>query len=173
VLTSAGGGTSKHRAGTQVTFDVVSGHRDAGNTSCPGATTYARLPALRSSVAADLGPNLVTRSSAAPQPAGRLDRPAGPARRHAAGPAVDGDRHRQRGALLRVSRGTGGQAALTWNLTDAAGRPVKPGPYSLRISGGAAGVVPYVRTVVVGDPPCRGRPLDRAVCQTRTRTARR
>ena len=174
VLTSAGGGTSKHPAGAQVTFDVISGHRDAGTTSCPGATTYARLPALRSSVAADLGPNLVN-----PVVSGPTSLPVG-----ATGPLVMRAGTLQdlpwtatvtdaTGALLRVSRGTGGQAALTWDLTDAAGRPVKPGTYSLRISGGAAGVVPYVRTVVVGDPPCRGRPLDRAVCQTRTRTARR
>ena len=174
VLTSAGGGTSKHRAGAQVTFDVVSGHRDAGNTSCPGATTYARLPALRSSVAADLGPNLVD-----PVVSGPTSVPVG-----STGPLVLRAGTLQdlpwtatvtdsTGALLRVSRGTGGQAALTWNLTDAAGRPVKPGTYSLRISGGAAGVVPYVRTVVVGDPPCQGGPLARAKCQTKQRTARR
>ena len=174
VLTSAGGGTSKHRAGAQVAFDVVSGHRDAGNTSCPGATTYARLPALRSSVAADLGPNLVD-----PVVNGPTSVPVG-----STGPLVLRAGTLQdlpwtatvtdsTGALLRVSRGTGGQAALTWNLTDAAGRPVKPGTYSLRISGGAAGVVPYVRTVVVGDPPCQGGPLARAKCQTKQRTARR
>jgi uncharacterized protein with LGFP repeats len=174
VLTSAGGGTSKHRAGTQATFDVVSGHRDAGNTSCPGATTYARLPALRSSVAADLGPNLVD-----PVVSGPTSLPVG-----STGPLVLRAGTLQdlpwtatvtdsAGALLRVSRGTGGQAALTWNLTDTAGRPVKPGTYSLRIAGGAAGVVPYVRTVVVGDPPCSGGPLARATCQAKVRTARR
>ena len=173
VLTSAGGGTSKHRAGAQVRFDVVSGHRDAGNTSCPGATTYARLPALRSSVAADLGPNLVD-----PVVSGPTSLPVG-----STGPLVLRAGTLQdlpwtatvtdsAGALLRVSRGQGGQAALTWDLTDAAGRPVQPGTYALRLSGGAAGVVPYVRTVVVGEPPCRGRPLERARCQTKVRTAR-
>ena len=174
VLTSAGGGTSKYRAGTSVTFDVISGHRDAGNTSCPGATTYARLPALRSAVAEDLGPNLVD-----PVVSGPTSPPVG-----STGPLVlragtlqdlpwtatvtDGT-----GALLRASRGTGGQATLTWNLTDAAGRPVKPGTYSMRLTGGAAGVVPYVRTIVVGDPPCQGSALARAVCQAKQRSARR
>ena len=106
VLTSAGGGTSKVRAGAQATFDVVSGHRDAGNTSCPGATTYARLPALRSAVAEDLGPNLVNPVlSRADRGAGRLDHRAHAARRHPAGPAVDGDRHRQRRrAAARLAR---------------------------------------------------------------------
>ena len=174
VLTSAGGGTSKHRAGARVVFDVVSGHRDAGNTSCPGATTYARLPALRAAVAADLGPNLVD-----PVVSGPTSIPVG-----STGPLVlragtlqglpwTASVTDSAGALLRVSRGTGGQAALTWDLTDAAGRPVKPGTYALRITGGAPGVVPYVRTVVVGDPPCTGRPLDRAKCQAKVRAARR
>ena len=174
VLTSAGGGTSKYPKGQRVTLDVVSGHRDVGDTTCPGATTYARLPALRSSVAADLGPNLVD-----PVVSGPTSPPVG-----STGPLVLRAGTLQdlpwtatvtdsTGALLRSSRGTGGQAALTWNLTDAAGRPVKPGTYSLRITGGAAGVVPYVRTIVVGDPPCQGTPLARAKCQTKQRTARR
>jgi hypothetical protein len=174
VLTSAGGGTSRYRAGAKVTFDVVSGHRDAGNTSCPGATTYARLPALRSAVAADLGPNLVD-----PVLSGPTEVPVGSTSTlvlragtlqglpWTATVADSG------GALLRVARGTGGQAALTWNLTDAAGRPVRPGTYSLRLAGAAAGVVPYVRTVVVGDPPCQGGPLARAVCQAKVRSAGR
>lgn len=92
VLTSSRRRDVEDRAGAQVTFDVVSGHRDAGNTSCPGATTYARLPALRSAVAADLGPNLVD-------------------------PVLSGPTAVPVGA-------TSGQAALSWNLTDAAGRPV-------------------------------------------------
>jgi len=174
VLTSAGGGTSKYRAGTKVTFDVVSGHRDAGNTSCPGATTYARLPALRTAVAADLGPNLVDPALTGPTAVtfgatGTLALRAGTLQSLPWTASVTDSA----GAVVQVARGTGGQAALTWNLTDAAGRPVRPGTYSLRISGGAAGVVPYVRTVVVGSAPCRGRPVDRAVCQAKARTARR
>ena len=43
VLTSQGGGTSKYRAGTKVTFNVISGHRDAGNTECPGTNLYTQL----------------------------------------------------------------------------------------------------------------------------------
>src|SRR5690606_30857571 len=54
-LVSAGGGTSKYAKGTTATFDVVSGHRDAGSTSCPGATTYAKLPEIREMVKAELG----------------------------------------------------------------------------------------------------------------------
>ncbi|MGV1006998.1 MAG: peptidoglycan recognition protein [Dermatophilaceae bacterium] len=47
VLTSAGGGTSKYAAGTPVSLNVVSGHRDVGLTECPGSVLYAQLPNLR------------------------------------------------------------------------------------------------------------------------------
>ena len=174
VLRSAGGGTSKYRAGTSVTFDVVSGHRDAGNTSCPGATTYARLPSLRVSVAEDLGAALVNPVLSGPREVA-VGATATLALRAGTigGLPWTGTVTDSRGALLRAVRGTGGQAALTWNLTDETGRPVRPGTYALRLAGANAAVVPVVSTVVVGDPPCRGRPLGRAVCQARARTVPR
>ena len=58
-LRSAGGGTSKYAAGTYHTFDVVSGHRDAGNTTCPGDATYARMSAIRSAINTYLGTSFV------------------------------------------------------------------------------------------------------------------
>lgn len=49
-LTSAGGSQNRYRSGTQVTFERVSGHRDADSTSCPGDAFYAQLPDLRARV---------------------------------------------------------------------------------------------------------------------------
>jgi hypothetical protein len=49
-LVSAGGGTSRYRAGTAHDFVRISGHRDAGNTECPGTYLYAQLPTIRSLV---------------------------------------------------------------------------------------------------------------------------
>jgi hypothetical protein len=49
-LVSAGG--DRYRAGTVVPVRAISGHRDVGSTSCPGANVYARLPALREEIAA-------------------------------------------------------------------------------------------------------------------------
>ena len=40
------GGSERYKAGTPVLFRAVSGHRDTGLTTCPGAVLYARLPAL-------------------------------------------------------------------------------------------------------------------------------
>ena len=50
VLTSAGGGTSKHSAGTQVRVNNLIGHRDVGSTSCPGQYLYGQLGAIRDRV---------------------------------------------------------------------------------------------------------------------------
>lgn len=45
------GATDKYKAGQTVTFDAISGHRDACYTACPGDTVYAKLPEIRSVVA--------------------------------------------------------------------------------------------------------------------------
>jgi hypothetical protein len=46
-VTSNGGATNRYPAGTPVTFQRISGHRDADATSCPGDALYAQLPRLR------------------------------------------------------------------------------------------------------------------------------
>lgn len=50
-LTSEGGGTSRHPEGTEVRVPVLFGHRDVGETDCPGDDGYALLPGLRSAAA--------------------------------------------------------------------------------------------------------------------------
>ncbi len=54
------GATEKYAVGQILTLPVVSGHRDANYTACPGDSLYASLAALRSTAAARI------RSSAAP-----------------------------------------------------------------------------------------------------------
>jgi hypothetical protein len=49
-LTSGGGADNRYKAGTPVTLDRISGHRDGDNTSCPGDALYAQLPDLRALV---------------------------------------------------------------------------------------------------------------------------
>jgi hypothetical protein len=63
VLPSGGGSTNRFPAGTPVTFNRISGHRDGDATSCPGDALYAQLPALRARATALAGP------IAAPTPA--------------------------------------------------------------------------------------------------------
>lgn len=47
-LRSGGGSLNRYPRGRNVTFERISGHRDAGSTSCPGDALYAQLPELRS-----------------------------------------------------------------------------------------------------------------------------
>ncbi len=175
VLTSGGGGTSKYSAGQKATFDVVSGHRDAGNTSCPGATTYARMGTIRQQVAEKLGVGF-----ADPVFSGGKEHPRG-----SSGPVTATARtlgevdwtttvEGPDGAVLRSSSGrnTGGEpVSLQWDLTDAAGKPVQPGAYRVRLAGSRDGdrALPYEVKVVVGEPVCRGNPLERARCKAARR----
>ncbi|MGH2691782.1 MAG: peptidoglycan recognition protein family protein [Actinomycetota bacterium] len=47
-MISGGGSTTKYDKGEVVSLPVVSGHRDTGLTSCPGARLYAKLQRIRS-----------------------------------------------------------------------------------------------------------------------------
>jgi len=44
------GGNAKFHAGTVVTLNAISGHRDTGPTDCPGNDAYALLPSIRARV---------------------------------------------------------------------------------------------------------------------------
>lgn len=46
-VVSAGGESNRWPAGTEVTLQRISGHRDGDATSCPGATLYRQLASLR------------------------------------------------------------------------------------------------------------------------------
>jgi hypothetical protein len=56
VVTSLGGETNRYPAGTAVTFQRISGHRDGNKTSCPGDALYAQLEQLRTAAARFAGP---------------------------------------------------------------------------------------------------------------------
>ena len=65
-LTSAGGSASRYPAGARVTVQRVIGHRDTGQTACPGALLYPRLDELRAMVESGVAgvPSFATRLSA-------------------------------------------------------------------------------------------------------------
>ena len=62
-LTSSGGGTSKYAKGRVAQVPTLFGHRDVGNTQCPGNAGYAALNGIRNRVRA-----LSTGSSASSTP---------------------------------------------------------------------------------------------------------
>jgi len=55
-VTSAGGSANRYPAGTPVTFERISGHRDGNSTACPGDKLYAQLADLRTAAARFAGP---------------------------------------------------------------------------------------------------------------------
>jgi hypothetical protein len=55
----ATGTGSRYSNGDRARFAVISGHRDAGYTTCPGGRLYNKLPKIRGKVLADMGANLV------------------------------------------------------------------------------------------------------------------
>ncbi|HEU4979460.1 MAG TPA: peptidoglycan recognition protein [Solirubrobacteraceae bacterium] len=56
VVRSNGGSDNRYEAGTRVTLNRISGHRDGDATSCPGDALYGQIPALRPRAAALAGP---------------------------------------------------------------------------------------------------------------------
>ena len=52
------GGNPKYAAGTAVTFNAVSGHRDGTLTDCPGNAIYAELPGIAQDAYASGGPKI-------------------------------------------------------------------------------------------------------------------
>ncbi len=137
-LRSQGGGTSKYRAGTPVTFNVISGHRDAGSTSCPGKNLYAQLGTIRALTATYLGTALMDPS---PTPAGATYGRGGVITTTA---RVTSDQSWTlqvsdvcRGTVVRTLTGTASPAvpvSAAWDLRDESGVPVRPGAYAVSLA---------------------------------------
>jgi len=183
-LTSSGGGTSRYRAGTAVTKNVVSGHRDVGNTSCPGSRGFAALPTIRRQAAARIaagggagGGGVGGPPAPPPPPAGppRLTSPAvspgsvpyaataGP--RITAGVTGSGSwsvavTRDCGGAVVRRWSGSGARVDLRWDLRDGGGSRVRPGAYTVVVSptATAGGTGSYSARVTV-QPPTGTAPI--------------
>lgn len=155
-LKSAGGGTSKYPAGTFHTFAVVSGHRDAGYTSCPGDATYARMGAIRTAVNGYLGTAFVNPTiSATRVPVGSTT----PVKVHATArnaPTWTLDVTTALGTPVRSWTGTPDVPIdASWDFTDSAGMPVPIGTYTFTLKGTSVDgdtALPWVATVTVGQP---------------------
>jgi N-acetylmuramoyl-L-alanine amidase/FlgD Ig-like domain len=144
-LDAISGGNPKYPRGTPVFLRAISGHRDTGFTSCPGALLYAKLPDLAHEAAAIGLPKLyapVVRGSL-----GGLIRFTG--RLSAAGPWIVTVRD---SAGRSVARGAGNSLAVSWTWNSAG---TAPGKYTWTIEGG-----PDVRPAqgTIGQGPAPGPP---------------
>ena len=121
------GGNPRFASGMAVPLRAVSGHRDTGFTSCPGAILYGTLPAIARQAAAFGGPKLY-----APVVRGAIGAPIRfTARLSAALPwtVIVTD---SAGTVVATGTGSGTGVDFTWDATLAV-----PGSYSWRIDAGS------------------------------------
>jgi hypothetical protein len=161
-MTSRGG--TKYAAGTRVTFNNVSGHRDAGLTACPGSATYNRLPTIRSAVKAYMGASLYY-PSVSTRDALYLTTPGVTVR--ATAPVTQSwrldVRNARTGTLVRTVTGAATTSIrAAWTLRDSAGRVAPPDKYSLTLSSWTARTRarPYTVRVNVASPLPSGVAVD-------------
>jgi uncharacterized protein with LGFP repeats len=109
-LTWRSGGNPEYRLGKAVKLRAISGHRDTGPTSCPGAALYGRLPDIARMVAATGLPKLY-----APQAVGGLGGPVRFTATLSAPGAWTVTVKGASGALVARGRGSGTAVAWTWN----------------------------------------------------------
>lgn len=153
-LTAAPFSGSRFPTGANVTLNVISGHRDADLTACPGNAGYAILPALRQTVAQLMVAGLVTPSvTVTPR-----TKTANGSVRVTAGMLAAGDWQLLvqdgSGNTLSTQSGSGTSVDATWNMTDQNGNPVAPGSYTLSLSStqNGATAVPWSQPVTIGGP---------------------
>jgi hypothetical protein len=107
-------GNPRYPAGTAVTLNAISGHRDTYPTSCPGTNLYSQLPAIRKAVAATGLPKLYE-----PQVAGVLGGPVRFTARLSADATWTVTVKDQTGAVVASGTGTGAKVDWTWDATAA------------------------------------------------------
>jgi hypothetical protein len=158
VLTSAGGGTSKYSKGTRVRFNVVSGHRNAGSTSCPGSALYSKLSTIRSHAKSLLGTAFLSPSINATRDTtiGRANF----AVRAKVTKTLSWKltvTNKSSGAVVKTVTGTASPSqpvATGWDRRSAHGDPVAAGSYTLSLTGvsGSQSAYAYSPSVTVTAP---------------------
>ena len=159
---------SRYDEGSTVTFDTVSGHRDADYTTCPGAAAYQTLDSIRAGVRDAMAAGFVapTQSASAIRMAGGVlrVRAAVIAKQTWKLTVTDAE-----GAVVQTTSGTASRsntAVASWDLRGTDGLPVLPGEYRLQLTGGTAAgatAVPWSSTVTVTPPVALTVPAQRSL----------
>jgi N-acetylmuramoyl-L-alanine amidase-like protein len=128
--TMISGGNDRFAAGKSTEFRVVSGHRDALSTDCPGALIYSELDAIAAAAQATGTPKIVDATAMPPALGADTSGALAPIafRARVLGGAswvlTVLDAH---GAPVASSSGSGGDVAWTWNGARSDGTPLLPG----------------------------------------------
>ena len=150
---------SRYAKGSTVTFNVISGHRDADTTTCPGSAAYAKLGAIRSAVRGLIGAGFVS-PSVTPSTLRMLS---GQSVAIRAGVLSDQSWTAtvtdSLGATVKTLTGDpatpAGGLAVSWDGTGVDGTPVPPGTYTVTLTGSDASGstdVPYSAPVTITPP---------------------
>jgi len=105
-------GNPRYPAGTAVTLNAISGHRDAYPTSCPGASLYAQLPSIRAEVSQTGLPKLY-----APAVVGTLGGPIRFTARLSGSATWTVTVRDEAGTTIASGTGTGSKVDWTWDAT--------------------------------------------------------
>ena len=149
---------SRYAKGTTVTFNTISGHRDADTTTCPGSAGYAKLPEVRTAVKSLIGAGFVA-PSVTPSSVRMLSGQSFAIHAGLLAPqnwtATVTDT--KTGATVKTLTGDATTAAVStsWDGTGLDDVPAPPGTYRITLTGSdAAGStnVPYTTTVTVIPP---------------------
>ncbi len=128
-------GNLRYDPGTKVTLPTMIGHRDVGPTACPGGRLYAKLPTLRSQVAARvgaeilvpaIGPRTVVQGGTVPVKV--------TARLTTTQSWKVTVTNVCSGSVLWSRSGTGRSLATSWSQRTSRGAAVPPGVYDVRIT---------------------------------------
>jgi hypothetical protein len=148
---------SRYSTGQRVTFNTISGHRDADFTTCPGGAAYSDLGSIRTAVRRDMGTGFISPTlsrSSIPMAGGSVTVAAGAVSALTWSLKVTS----ASGAIVRTLTGTADRSTplgAKWNLSDATGAHVQPGVYSLTLTGatsGGATALPFTTRVTVTPP---------------------
>ena len=162
LVSDSGAGTSRYRPGQQATTSVIGGHRDIGNTACPGRYLEPQVPTIRSLVSAKMGVTTFNPSITGPVAWGSPDQLV--LNTTTTAPLAWNVTITSRcGATVRTLAGqqdAPGALAIGWDKLDANGQPVPPGSYTFTLNGtsGAEAVYPWSGTGVIASAP--GSPMD-------------
>ena len=141
-----GSNNDKHAQGTVVTFNRISGHRDASYTDCPGTQAYGLLPSIRSVVSGWGNPKIVNASAS-----GALLKTDGSSPSTVTVVANFSQPVSWRvtfsnddGTAQRTISGSGSSVSATWNGLDDHGTLVPTGAYRWEIdaNAGSASALP-------------------------------
>lgn len=166
---------SRYPAGSTVTFKVVSGHRDADTTTCPGSAAYAKLPAFRTAVKSLIGAGLVAPTISPTTIRMGSGQTVGVRSGVLAAQSWKVTVTNSLGVVVRTLTGSAAPAtplASGWDGNDDLGVPAPPGTYTVAVSSttSASTALPYAAKVTVTPPVTVAGPAQTGYGRTVTLT---